>query len=497
MDPLACVDLPVLPLQLLLRRHPEWRRQPAAVVDRDKAQGMLLWVNEAARGQRIQPGMRYATALSLTHELRAGTVEATEIETARRQILASLQGFSAGVEPAPDEPGVFWLDASGLARLYPSLTVWSQCIREKLREQELHATVAVGFTRFGSYALARASTGVIVCPNEQVERERAGTVPLDRLDLPPGTRETLDKLGVRTVGRFIDLPTPGIRRRFGEEAARLHALATGEAFAPLQPMIEAEPLTIDHVLDNPESDRDRLLALIGQDLAELIPELRQRREAIRAIELVLRFDDAPERTDRLQPARVTEQGERILELVRLRLEGQPLPAGVTGIQISLETVRPRPGQTELFAGDGRRDLVAAARSLARVRAELGDRAIRFAEVIEAHLPEARVRWHTLGDLEQFPAAHPRPVHAPPLVRRILERPHPLSRQRRNDPEGWMIAGLQGGAVQDLRGPWAISGGWWVREVRREYHYVRTEHEGWLWVYFDRRRRRWFLQGSVE
>jgi protein ImuB len=89
------------------------------------------------------------------------------------------------------------------------------------------------------------------------------------------------------------------------------------------------------------------------------------------------------------------------------------------------------------------------------------------------------------------------VHEPPLVRRILDRPRALSRQRRNDPEGWMIAGLEGGAVQDLRGPWTVSGGWWAREVRREYHYVRTEREGWLWVYFDRRRRRWFLQGSVE
>ena len=61
---LACVDLPAWPLQLLVRRHPDWRRQPAAVVDRDKAQGTLLWVNEAARQKRILPGMRYATALS-------------------------------------------------------------------------------------------------------------------------------------------------------------------------------------------------------------------------------------------------------------------------------------------------------------------------------------------------------------------------------------------------------------------------------------------------
>lgn len=497
MDPLACVDLPVLPLQLLLRRHPDWREQPAAVVDRDKAQGTLLWVNEAARAKRIRAGMRYTAALSLAHELRAGTVTDGEVEAARRGILAALQCFSAGVEPSAGEPGVFWLDASGLARLYPSLAVWGQRIRARLREQQLHATVAVGFTRFGSYALARATTGVLVCAHPESEREQARRIALDRLDLPPRTRELLDKLGVRTVGAFVDLPASGLRRRFGEEAARLHDLARGEAFAPLQPVFDAEPLVVEHALDHPESDRDRLLALIARDLAALGDELRRRREAIRSLELELRFDDAATRTDRLQPARVTEQGARLLELVRLRLEGQPLPAGVTGLRLQLETVRPRPGQSELFAGDARRDRIAAARALARIRAELGDEAVQRAEVVEAHLPEARVRWHALRDVGELPLAHPRPVHTPPLVRRALDRPRALSRQRRNDPEGWMIAGLEGGAVQDLRGPWTVSGGWWVREVQREYHYVRTEREGWLWVYFDRRRRRWFLQGSVE
>ena len=65
MDRMACIDLPAFPLQLLLRRHPEWREHPAAVVDADKPQGVILWVNEHARSMRIRPGMRYAAGLSL------------------------------------------------------------------------------------------------------------------------------------------------------------------------------------------------------------------------------------------------------------------------------------------------------------------------------------------------------------------------------------------------------------------------------------------------
>ncbi len=55
MDRLACVDVPALPLQLLLARHPDWKQHPAVVVDRDQPQGKILCTNEHARRRRIRP----------------------------------------------------------------------------------------------------------------------------------------------------------------------------------------------------------------------------------------------------------------------------------------------------------------------------------------------------------------------------------------------------------------------------------------------------------
>ena len=82
MDRMACVDLPDFPLQLLLRRHPDWRIRPAVVVDCDKPQGQILWANERARSFRVLPGMRYAAALALAGDLRASVVPTNEIERA-------------------------------------------------------------------------------------------------------------------------------------------------------------------------------------------------------------------------------------------------------------------------------------------------------------------------------------------------------------------------------------------------------------------------------
>jgi protein ImuB len=95
---LACVDLPAFPLQLLLRRHPDWAGHPAAVVAQDKPQGLVLWVNEKAREQGVLPGLRYAAAFSLASTLRAGEVSPAESEKALGDLTARLMRFTPEVE---------------------------------------------------------------------------------------------------------------------------------------------------------------------------------------------------------------------------------------------------------------------------------------------------------------------------------------------------------------------------------------------------------------
>ena len=88
MDRLACVDIPALPLQLLLAHHPDWKQHPAVVVDRDHPQGKILWTNERARRRRIRNGMLYATGLALAKDLQAGTVPESDIAEGIARITA-------------------------------------------------------------------------------------------------------------------------------------------------------------------------------------------------------------------------------------------------------------------------------------------------------------------------------------------------------------------------------------------------------------------------
>jgi hypothetical protein len=91
---LACVNLPALSLQLLLRRHTEGVNRPVAVLTEERPQGLILWVNERARQAGVVPGLRYATGLARATALCVGTVSLAEITAGVKALSAQLQHFS-------------------------------------------------------------------------------------------------------------------------------------------------------------------------------------------------------------------------------------------------------------------------------------------------------------------------------------------------------------------------------------------------------------------
>lgn len=494
MDRTACVDLPALPLQLLLRQHPDWRGWPVAVVDSDRPQGIVLWINEQARSARILTGMRFATALSLSADLRAAPVSQERITRAVRAIARRLRRHTPNVEPAWDEPGVFWLDATGLEQLYGSLTRWAQGVAADLAVRGLDAALVVGFRRFATYALAKSGQGVIILRGLEDERAALESVPLQRLAIEPRVRDTLAKLGVLTIGQLLDLPAEDIRRRFGQAAFDLHRMAAGERLLPLQPERPLPPVTARLRLDQAETDAGRLIYWIGQRLPALLEELAERGQALDELQVLFRFERLGSHTERIRAAAPSRDIGQILELVRLRLSVTRLPDGVEELRLRVRAATPERGQLALFAERPRRDIEAANLALARVRAEFGDRSVVRACLHASHLPENRFAWEPLSRLTPV---SPPARHRPCLVRRFYCRPVPLPPRPRHEPDGWMLRGLAQGPVARVFGPYIIAGGWWVRPVHREYHFAETQKGEILWVFYDRVRRRWFVHGRVE
>jgi len=500
-DRLACVDLPAFPLQLLLQRHREWAGHPAAVVAEDKPQGLLLWVNEKARRQGVLPGLRYAAALSLASDLRAAVVLETEIQKAVENLVYILMRFTPEVEASNEEPGVFWLNGAGLRRIYVSPRQWAHEIQKDLRDRGFTANLAVGFTRFGPYAAAKSKPGVTIFRDPAEESDHARSVPLNRLNIDPKFRDALSKLGIETIGALLSLPQGGLRERFGKAAHRLYRLAAGDLWTPLDPRAPEEPVRQKFLLDNPESDATRLLFLIKQMLHPLLAALAERHQALAALQLSLLIDHGDWLREPLRTAEPTLDAAQILDLVRLRLESLQLAAGVIEIELGAETSAASSEQLRLFEASilsgvqgPARDLDAVNRALARLRAEFGEGSVVCARLADGHLPDAKFSWEPVSRARR---PEPKPVGEKTLVRRILAKPEPLPSGPFHSHEDPWLLGTRHDAVARLIGPYVFSGGWWNRQIEREYYYVETRRGDLLWLYYDRVRRKWFCQGGIE
>lgn len=505
MERMACIDIAAFPLQLLLWDHPNWRGYPAGVVDQDKAQGTILWVNSRARATGILPGMRYGVGLTLSHHFRADVISRTVIEKAVADLVPRLQHFTAEVEPSRDEPGVFWLDTSGLSLLHSSLEKWGELIHDDLTEAGFRNTIAIGFSRFGSYAAAKACDRIVVFPTPREERTYIRKVPLEQLNLASTIRDLLAQIGIHTLGGFLDLPTSQVRSRLGREAHRLHQLATGNLWSPLHPEMPPDPTTTGTFLDYPEADRGRLMVLMEELLEPLLDSLEQRHEMMTMLLLRLRLDDKSENTEILRSAKPTLDKIQVLDLLRLRMETVALTAGVTEIVMEIQGVSPDFWQGELFQTPPVRDYDAANRALAQLRARFGNGALLRACLRTGYLPEARFAWEPM---ETMPSSKPRRVWLRPLVRRFF--PKPLRLRNSGSPVGATEVVVSDPRLDNTQndgsffgrestGPYIISGGWWGSSsgVHREYHFVRTDEGSWLWIYYDSKRHGWFLHGKVE
>ncbi|HET6611009.1 MAG TPA: hypothetical protein VFG83_03435 [Kofleriaceae bacterium] len=468
MDRLACVDVPALAERALM----------------------------AADIRRIDP----ERAAQMLADIDADTQRLTE---RLRQFSPDVDPHAEGAGSSPDGSlGLFWLSAQGLDKLFPDREKWALAIQRAIAEAGFSASVVVGHGRFTTAALARESPGSIrVLTDLEAERKQAAKVPLARIAIDPEVRDFLAKLGITTLGSLAKLPPGGLLTRFGKSAHAVQELCAGRTFSPLRPIPVARRYRAHIDFDDPEDISERLVFAVKTLLAPLMAEILA--AGARVTELVCTFaqNGGDVRTDRIRPADPTRDDRALLRLVHLRLEAQPLCAAARALDVELLTTAADARQLSLIAKRPRRDPRDQRRAFARLRAEFGNTAVVRAHLSDGHLPEAQFHWDATSPRDA------RQKHISPKVpegeglrsiRRIYSRPQPLAGAKTGDhiaAGDWLGENL-GRAVQ-IFGPYVVCGGWWQKAVDRAYYFVRAERGDWLWIYRDRRRRRWLIHGKVE
>src|SRR5262249_42563766 len=141
----------------------------------------------------------------------------------------------------------------------------------------------IGFSRFATYAIARAKRiGVVVLRSDADERSAASAVPLARLDIDVKLRESLARLGVTRVGVMVRWAAGVILERFGGDAHGLYQLAAGESWDPIVPVAPPEAPDERVLLDDDEDDIERLVFAAKPPIERLLERLAGRGRALTA-----------------------------------------------------------------------------------------------------------------------------------------------------------------------------------------------------------------------
>ncbi|MFQ5415512.1 MAG: hypothetical protein ACE5FL_00540 [Myxococcota bacterium] len=502
----ACLLVPDLPLAAELRAHPELAGRAVAVASGPGPRAEIVAAAPEALRLGVLPRSTVAQARAVCGSLCVRVASPALEGAARAALLDAALSCSPRAALAPQASGAYageaatYLDASGIAALFPSEAGFAATLTARAKRLGLPAGAAIASSRHVAHIAARKLTGngdTRVLPPGS-ETAYLAREPLDLLDLDDALAERLTSFGLHTVGDLLALPKRALGTRLGPEVLELIARARGEECelplsAPDTGAI-AEAIDLEFPIDRLEPLR---FALQGM-LSRLLARLEARCLACGDLTLTLALAGGGRDALRIGTAAPTLDLRVLMRLLAQALEARPPDAPVEGVALETEGCALRGDQLDLFRPAGPAP-AALGRTLAELEALCGSGRIGAPEVADDHRPDA------FGQ-GRFAPASPRatPGNAddgarPALAVRALRPPVPARVQIHRGRLDSVRSAAANGRVVRCAGPWRVTGGWWSPQQRFAYDYfdVQTSDGTVVRLRLDHVRKIWEIDAVYD
>ena len=463
------IRLPHLALDLHTRGHSG--RETAVAVSRTvQRRERITDCNVAALAAGINPGMLVTAARSILEELQVIERDPAAEQQALERLAAWCYQYSSQVCLLPERAGLL-LEAGASERLFGTAEQLGGRLVRALGQIGYHAVCGSAATPEAAWLAA--GEGLHLAAKGHI-RQQLGTLALDRLYLDTARIRSMEQMGFRQLRDLLRLPRKSLTRRFGPDLPDYLDHLLG--IRPDPRRFFEPPEHYSSRLDLPADIHrsEALLVPLKRLLGELCGVLRGGDTAVQSVQITLGHEDHEDSRLELGLQSPAQDPERLLTVLRERLERLRLPAAVREILLEAPALLPfKPGQTTLF-GDTPAEQEQGMEQLAeRLQARLGKSSVSGLAGVEDHRPEYSWRRRDLDEPADCTALAHRPTW-------LL--PKPL-RCRIED-------------YQVLAGPERIESGWWDgRDCRRVYFIVRDCHGSLLWAFRAYKPRPgWYLHG---
>ncbi len=513
---LACVFVPQLALQSVLRREPELRGAPAALLGRvetaGKAKGKprVLELSAEARRAGVAPGMTSAQASATCPGLRLLTATPADLEAAEGALADVGYAFAPRVQSEPER--VFFA-VEDLGRLYPLGEVAvAQAVQAQAARVGLEARVAIADSK-GVARVATRARELAVVPTDA--RAFLAPLPVAMLTEDEELRAAFHRWGTRTAGQVAALPLDAVMLRLSEPGARVGRLARGqENDEPFLPQLPTDALEEAIDLEYRIYEIEPLAFVLRGLVDRALARLAGRSLACAGLTVRLSLDPRGLDVRNVPIAAPTRDSATLIQLLRLDLSRRPPDAPVTGARLVALPARVRATQLDMLRPAGPApDRLAA--TIARLAALVGPENVGAPAVVDTWREEA-VGVATFALTSGAPPLRDgQPSPSPPSS--APSSPAALAIRRLRPPQEIEVlmdrrgpTALRGrdttARVLVAAGPYRASGEWWrAAEGRgdggggwaRAYWDVHASDGAVYRVHQDERDGRWFLDGYYD
>ena len=507
---IACVFVPQLALQAVLRRTPDARGGPVAVLEaggdgaasaggkaRPKRIARVTEFSPEARREGVRAGMTGAQAAAVSAGLRLLTVTAADREAASAALADVGYAFAPRIERADAGDRVFF-ETEDLSRLYPAgEPAIAQAVQAAAARVGLGVRVAIAGSKGVGRLATRARELAVVPSAAGPARAALASIPVEMLVEDTALAAAFRRWGLRTAGDVAALPVDAVGLRLGPVGARACRLARGLDDEPFVPRLPEDALEEAIDLDYPVAELEPLSFLLRGLVDRALARLRGRGLACAGLTLRLALDPRGVDVRTVPIAAPTGDAATLLQLARLDLARRPPAAPIVGVRLLALPARVRATQLDILRPAGPApDRLAA--TIARLAALVGS------DNVGAPVVEETWREEAVG-VTVFDHAGP----DVPLAAQATE-PRLTIRRRRPPEEIEMLLDRRGPAafrgrettarVMVAAGPYRLSGEWWrepENTFQREYWDVHASDGAVYRVHQDQLDGRWYLDGYYD
>lgn len=455
----ACILLPQLALDTVLRERDD-PDTPLVLIGGPTQRRVLQAVNPAAAALGLRAGQTLTAARALADGFTCVEADPKRIDQVQQLLAAWAYRFSAQV--SLHYPRALLLEVGSSLQLFGPWPLFEARLRQELAELGLRQRIVLASNPVAARMLANGHDGLAV---GDVDATRAALLgmPITRVGLPAEAAEAFARMGLHQLGQVLALPRDTLARRFAAQV-QLH----------LDQLLGLRNLGLDFYqppdrfetrleLNFDVESHQALLFLLRRMLNDLAAFLAGRDCGVQRFCLHLEHAEGPDTLLKVGLLAAERDAAMLFELARGRLEPLRIPAPVRNLRLVAEDLPPFVPQHQALFDPRAQQAQPWAQLRERLRARLGDEAVKGLGAAADHRPECAWQLAEQGAQGNMPVA-------------------PGSRP------GWLLSApiaLDDAAYQVQGYAERIESGWWDGgDVRRDYYRIETRDGLRGWAYRD-------------